>query len=91
MTPTKPNLEHPEALKPPTALGIAALIRYYGIETEGKNVIIVGKGPLVGAPLSSIMKSHPFYATVTNCDIFTENLSSKLKDADIIVAACGSA
>jgi len=58
-------------LKPPTALGIASLLSYYGIETEGKNIVIIGKGELVGAPLSKMLTSYPFYATVTTCDAFT--------------------
>ena len=68
---TKPNFENPKTLKPPTALGIAALLRYYGIETEGKKIVIIGKGALVGAPLAEILTNYPYNGTVTTCDIFT--------------------
>jgi 5,10-methylene-tetrahydrofolate dehydrogenase/methenyl tetrahydrofolate cyclohydrolase len=72
-------------------LGIAVLLSYYGIETKGLNVIIVGKGSLVGTPLAKILSSHPYYSTVTSCDLFTRNLKSLTKDADMVIAACGEA
>ena len=50
---------------------IAALLRYYGIETEGKKIVIIGKGALVGAPLAEILTNYPYNGTVTACDIFT--------------------
>lgn len=61
-------------MKPPTALGITALLSYYGIETQGKNIAIIGKGALVGAPLTRLLESYPFNATVTTCDIFTKDI-----------------
>lgn len=82
---------NPKTLKPPTALGIMSLISYYGIETEGKNIVIIGKGALVGQPLSRMLTSSPFYATVTLCDAFTHNLKAITRHADIIISACGSA
>lgn len=87
----EPNLTNPNTLKPPTALGITALLSYYGIETEGKNIAVIGKGALVGLPLTKLLSGYPFYATVTACDIFTENISTITRKADIIISACGEA
>lgn len=85
------NLLSPKSLKPPTALGISVLLSYYGIETKGLNVVILGKGSLVGSPLTKMLSSYPYYATVTACDLFTKDLKSLTKDADIIISACGEA
>ena len=84
-----PNSYNPTSLKPPTALGILTLLRFYGIKTEGKATVIIGKGPLVGLPLIQYLQSYPYYATVTACDIFTENIKEITKNADIVIAACG--
>jgi len=56
---------------------------------KGLNVVIVGKGSLVGSPLSKMLSNFPFYATVTSCDIFTKRLKDLTRDADILIAACG--
>lgn len=85
------NFNNPKTLKPPTPLGILTLLRYYGIKTEGKNVAIIGKGSLVGLPLIKILQAYPYYATVTCCDIFTENIKEITSKADIIISACGTA
>lgn len=87
----EPNFNNPKTLKPPTPLGILTLLSYYGIRTEGKNVAIIGKGSLVGFPLIKILQGYPYYATVTCCDIFTENIKEITSKADIIITACGSA
>ena len=88
---TEPNLNNPKTLKPPTALGILALLSYYGIKTEGKSIAVIGKGSLVGFPLIKILQGYPYYATVTACDIFTENIKEITRKADIVIAACGEA
>lgn len=85
------NLLSPKSLKPPTALGIAVLLSYYGIETKGLNVIILGKGSLVGTPLTKMLSNYPYYATVTSCDLFTRNVKALTRDADMVIAACGEA
>lgn len=56
---------------------------------KGLNVVIVGKGSLVGSPLTKILSNFPFYGTVTSCDIFTKRLKDLTRDADMIIAACG--
>lgn len=52
---------------------------------------IIGKGSLVGFPLIKILQGYPYYATVTACDIFTEDIKEITRKADIIIAACGEA
>lgn len=71
----------------PTAFGIMKLLEEYGIKIKGKKVVIIGKGKLVGKPLTEIMKRAG--ANLIVCDKQTKNLKSKTLKADILVSATG--
>ena len=66
-----------------------ATLAHYGIELEGKNVVVIGRSNVVGKPVSVLLLQQN--ATVTICHSRTRNLSEILKQADIIVAAVGKA
>lgn len=76
-----------KSITPCTPLGIMTLLSNYKVNLEGKNVVIIGKGRLVGKPLMGLMLNEG--ATVTVCHSRTKDLIKYTKDADIIVAACG--
>ena len=59
----------------------------YNIETEGKNVVIVGRSNIVGKPLIQCMLQKN--ATVTVCHSKTKNLEEFTKKADILIVAIG--
>jgi methylenetetrahydrofolate dehydrogenase (NADP+) / methenyltetrahydrofolate cyclohydrolase len=63
----------------------------YGIETEGKNCVVIGRSHIVGAPMSMLLSrnSNPGNCTVTLCHSKTKNLKEVCKQADIIIAALG--
>ena len=75
------------SLLPCTPKGITLLCKHYAVPMEGAEVIIVGRGILVGEPLRKLLQD--LNATVTCCHTKTRNLIQKLKDADIVVAASG--
>lgn len=77
---------------PCTPAGIQALLKHYKIPVEGKEVVIVGRGPTLGRPLSLILTlKQPFAnAAVTVVHSGVKNLSDYTKRADIVVAAVGS-
>lgn len=66
---------------------VIELIKHYGIETEGKNAVIIGRGAIVGRPLSMLLLNEN--ATVTVCHSRTPNTKEICKKADIIVSATG--
>ena len=74
-------------LVPCTPKGIMYLLDAYGIDVEGKNVVIVGRSQIVGMPLSILM-THA-HATVTVCHTRTKAMRKHLKEADIVVVAAG--
>ena len=72
---------------PCTPLGIDILLKHYGIEVQGKDVVIVGAGFIVGRPLSLLMLWRN--ATVTVCHIYTKDLKKHTLQADILISATG--
>lgn len=77
-----------QLLMPATPYGVMELIKRYGIETKGKDCVIVGASRLVGAPLAMMM-SHSGHATVTICHKHTKDLADHTRKADILVVAVG--
>jgi len=76
---------------PCTPKAILALLTEYKIILSGTNVLIIGRGTTVGRPLSILLSQKPNNATVTLAHSATSNLPELMKQADIVVAAIGSA
>ena len=75
---------------PATPFGIVELIRRYGIETSGKNCIVIGRSNIVGRPVSILLSQKGMDATVTVVHSRTKNIKNIVSQADIIIAAIGS-
>lgn len=78
-----------EGFRPATPMAVIKLLDYYGIELQGKNIVIVGRGNAVGKPLALMLLQRN--ATVTVCHTKTVDLSSICRKADIVISACGVA
>jgi methylenetetrahydrofolate dehydrogenase (NADP+)/methenyltetrahydrofolate cyclohydrolase len=76
---------------PATPFAIVELLVRSGIETSGAEVVVVGRGALVGMPLSIMLaqKTARGNATVTLCHTATRDLPAHTRRADILVAATG--
>jgi methylenetetrahydrofolate dehydrogenase (NADP+) / methenyltetrahydrofolate cyclohydrolase len=76
---------------PATPFAIVELLARSGIPTRGAEVVIVGRGPLVGTPLAIMLsqKTDRGNATVTLCHTATRDLAAHARRADILVAAAG--
>lgn len=74
-----------------TPLGILELLRRNGISPSGKDVVILGRGNIVGKPLSVLLsqKWKGSNATVTLCHTGTKDIVSHTRRADMVVAAMG--
>jgi methylenetetrahydrofolate dehydrogenase (NADP+)/methenyltetrahydrofolate cyclohydrolase len=76
---------------PPTPLGALMVLRHYGIDIQGKNILIVGRSVNVGRPLSVLLSMKRDWAngTVTLAHSRTEDLKSHSIRSDILVTAVG--
>lgn len=72
-----------------TPLGVMRLLERYGIETQGRRAVVVGRSMLVGIPLSLLLARRGADATVTIAHSRTVDLASVCREADILVAAAG--
>lgn len=84
-----------------TPRGISELLARYGITTEGKHVVVVGRSNIVGKPMAMLLMQRPYLslpklsaatignATVTICHSKTRDLKAICLTADIIIVAAG--
>lgn len=72
---------------PATPLAILWLLSGYNIEMKGKNVLLVGRGRLVGGPLEKLLIKSGITPEVA--DKYTEDLKAETLKADIIITATG--
>ncbi|WP_160132637.1 tetrahydrofolate dehydrogenase/cyclohydrolase catalytic domain-containing protein [Halococcus salsus] len=78
--------------KPCTPHGVQKLLASAAVDTEGKDVTIVGRSRIVGKPLANLLlqKADDGNATVTVCHSRTQDLAEKTRSADVVVAAVGA-
>lgn len=74
---------------PCTPYGIVVLLRRFGVELNGAQVVVVGRGITVGRPLGLILTRKSENSTVTLCHTGTRDLAAHTRRADVIVAAAG--
>ena len=80
-----------DAYLPATPNGILTILDRYGIETAGKEVVVLGRSNIVGKPMSILLgqKAKVGNATVTMCHSRTADLGFHTRRADILIAAIG--
>lgn len=76
---------------PCTPFGIIELLRRSNVDTQGKNVVIIGRSNIVGKPVANLLIQKEFNATVTVCHSKTKDIKSITSNADILIAAIGKA
>ena len=72
-----------------TPYGIMKMFEEYGIDLNGKNVVILGRSNIVGKPLIHCCLNKN--ATVTTCHSKTQNIKEITLKADILISAIGKA
>ena len=76
---------------PCTAESCIEILRYYNIETSGKNVAVIGRSQVIGKPVALLLMQKSCNATVTVCHSRTADMADITRRADIIIAAMGRA
>lgn len=81
--------QKPLGYPPCTAQAVIELLDHYGVDLTGKNVTVIGRSLVIGKPVTMMLIKKN--ATVTVCHTRTKNVPEIAKNADILVAAAGSA
>ncbi|MGC8968067.1 MAG: bifunctional methylenetetrahydrofolate dehydrogenase/methenyltetrahydrofolate cyclohydrolase [Thermus sp.] len=76
-----------EGLFPCTPLGVVRLLKHYGVDLKGKEVVVVGRSNIVGKPLAGLLLRED--ATVTLAHSKTQDLPALTRRAEVLVVAVG--
>ena len=78
---------------PCTPHGILELLQRAGVQTDGAEVVVVGRSNIVGKPVANLMlqKRAGGNATVTVCHTRTRDMAAHTRRADILIVAAGRA
>ena len=77
--------------RPCTPAGIVELLARSNVKTDGTEVVVLGRGIIVGKPMAAMLcqKAKNANATVTICHSATRDIKSHCRRADILIAAIG--
>ncbi len=86
-------LGDPTGFVPCTPAGVHELLIRSGVRVEGANVVVLGRGNIVGKPMAALLmqKKPHANATVTVCHSQTRDINEHCRRADILIAAMGIA
>ena len=70
-----------------TPLGVMRLLAEYNIDPKGLDVCIVGASNIVGKPMMNLLLNE--FATIDICHIYTKDLKSHTKRADMLIVGVG--
>ncbi len=82
-------LEDPTGFVPCTPAGSMRLLEAAGIDTQGANVVVLGRSMIVGKPMALLLMAKNANATVTVAHSRSRDLPALCRSADILVAAVG--
>jgi len=82
-----------DGFQPCTPAGVRELLVRSKVKTDGAEVVILGRGNIVGKPMAAMLcqKGRDANSTVTICHSATRDIKAHCRRADIIVAAMGVA
>jgi len=78
-----------DSIIPCTPLGCLLMLKSIKIELKGKNAVIIGRSNIVGKPMAQLLLNEDCAVTIVHSKTF--NIQALVKEADIVVAAVGSA
>ena len=78
---------------PATALAVRRMMAFYGIETEGKVAVIVGRNDITAKPIHHMLGGRMCNAAAIWCHRYVKPEDQKrlIREADILVTAVGAA
>ncbi|HVM48250.1 MAG TPA: bifunctional 5,10-methylenetetrahydrofolate dehydrogenase/5,10-methenyltetrahydrofolate cyclohydrolase [Candidatus Acidoferrum sp.] len=84
-------LGDPSGFLPCTPAGIRELLVRSGVSLSGAEVVVLGRGNIVGKPMAAMLCQKAKYAnaTVTLCHSATRDIPAHCRRADILIAAMG--
>ena len=84
-------LGDPTGFHPCTPAGVMELLARSQVNTSGAEVVVLGRGNIVGKPMAAMLcqKGRNANSTVTICHSATRDIKAHCRRADILIAAMG--
>lgn len=81
-----------DGFAPCTPAGVQELLRVSGVETHGRDCVVIGRSNIVGKPMAALMLQDTpgGNCTVTICHRYTRDLAEHTRRADILITAVGA-
>lgn len=79
----------PPLFVPCTPRAVLELLDRYGVALDGQRAVVIGRSNIVGLPTAMLLMHRN--ATVTICHSRTVETERYVRDADVVIAACGIA
>ena len=76
-------------MTPPVAAAIKIILENHDIDLRGKDILIVGKGKLVGQPVAQMFDLSNIKYDMVDINTTKESILSKIKSSDIIISGVG--
>jgi len=73
----------------PTALACLYLLDSLDLDLKNKNIVIIGKGELVGRPVKKLLEARNLATFVVDSKTTEEEKAKVLQEADVIISATG--
>jgi methylenetetrahydrofolate dehydrogenase (NADP+)/methenyltetrahydrofolate cyclohydrolase len=83
------GLAEESAFLPPVAGAVSEILEHKNIEVQGKEVLVIGKGALVGVPVAHLFSRLGGYVSIADKDTTKEELTALCLKSDIIVSGAG--
>jgi len=74
---------------PPVAGAVKEILEKYSVPVTSSNIVVIGKGKLVGLPARIILERHGAHVFVIDSKTTPENFAQYINNADIIVSGAG--
>lgn len=81
----------PSVPLPCTPRGVIELLNRNGIDLNGREVCVIGRGITIGRTIGLMLARRDINATVTLCHTGTRDIAAHTRRADVVIAAVGSA
>jgi methylenetetrahydrofolate dehydrogenase (NADP+)/methenyltetrahydrofolate cyclohydrolase len=75
--------------RPCTPKGVMTLLAHTKVDLKGLDAVIIGESNIVGRPMA--LELLAAYCTITVCHHHTQNIMTKIQNADIVISAVGKA
>ena len=78
-----------DGFAPCTAEAVLEMLDFAGIDLTGKRVTVIGRSLVIGKPVAQLLIGRN--ATVTVCHTRTRDIEERCREAEVLIAAAGSA